>query len=258
MKTSEELKKIVKEKYGDIAKNATGCCGSELEYTVMSDEYKGRQGYNEEADLSLGCGIPTDLANIKKGDSVLDLGSGAGNDCFVARALVGEEGKVVGLDFTDEMLQKANKNVGKLGYSNVEFVKGDIENIPLNNESFDVVISNCVLNLVPDKTKAFSEIRRVLKDGAHFCVSDIVLEGQLPEKLMEAAALYAGCVSGALQKEDYLNIIKTAGFKNIDIKKSKTIDLPDELLLKYLSNQELESYRKAGIGIISITVYAVK
>src|SRR5512133_1279726 len=159
---AEELKLVVKEKYGQIAEQSpdekscgcgSSCCGSGVDYTVFSENYESKEGYNPEADLNLGCGIPTDYAGIKKGDHVLDLGSGAGNDCFVARSIVGDEGKVTGLDFTEAMIDKANENLGKLGFKNVEFVRGDIEEMPLPENNFDVVVSNCVLNLVPDKNK---------------------------------------------------------------------------------------------------------
>lgn len=264
-----DLKLVVQEKYGEIAKqsflqNQSSCCGStasccgEVDYTIFSDDYSGQAGYNPDADLGLGCGLPTEFAGIEKGDSVLDLGSGAGNDCFVARALTGETGKVTGLDFTDAMLEKARKNNEKLGYSNIEFVKGDIENIPLPDDSYDVVISNCVLNLVPDKEKAFAQIFRVLKSGGHFCISDVVLNGDLPENLKQAAEMYAGCVSGAIQKTDYLKIISGYGFTEIAIRKEKQIVIPDEILANYLSTEELDDFKKSGTGIFSITVTATK
>jgi SAM-dependent methyltransferase len=174
------LKDLVQRKYSEIANqsktaNQSSCCGfgpccGEMDYTIFSDDYFGSEGYNPDADLGLGCGIPTDFAGLKAGDHVLDLGSGAGNDCFVARAMVGEFGYVNGLDFTEAMLEKARENNLKLGYGNVEFVKGDIEEMPFAAYRFDVVLSNCVLNLVPDKEKAFAEIFRVLKPGGHFCV----------------------------------------------------------------------------------------
>lgn len=268
MKIKKNIKDIVKEKYSRIAsqskeQNQSSCCGStsccgDIDYTVFSDDYSSLKGYNADADLGLGCGLPTEFAKIKNGDVVLDLGSGAGNDCFVARAETGEEGKVIGLDFSDEMLEKANHNVQKLGYGNVEFVKGDIEQIPIKADSIDVVISNCVLNLVPDKEKAFSEIYRVLKRNAHFSVSDVVLIGELPEKLKESAEMYAGCVSGAIQKDEYLNIIKKTGFRNIAIQKEKKIELPDDILLNFLNHSELESFKNSQLGIYSITVYAIK
>ena len=219
METPNDLKQVVKEKYGQIAKasKTSGCCGptccgdSEnkiVGYTVMQDEYNHLEGYVAEADLGLGCGVPTEYAGIKKGDTVVDLGSGAGNDVFIARAIVEDEGKVIGLDMTEEMIEKANKNKEKLGYDNVEFKFGDIEAMPFENDLADVVVSNCVLNLVPDKHKAFSEIYRVLKPGAHFCVSDIVLKGELPAGVKKSAEMYAGCVAGALQQDEYLRIIK--------------------------------------------------
>jgi len=263
MKNPEELKQIVKDKYASIAvapkDSSCGCCGEkEIDYSVMSLDYSGKRGYVADADLKLGCGVPTEYAGIKEGDSVLDLGSGAGNDVFVTRAIVGESGSVTGLDFTDEMLAKAKRNNEKMGFSNVDFVKGDIENIPLPDNTFDVVISNCVLNLVPDKHRAYAEIKRILKPGGHFCISDIVLKGELPDDMREAASLYAGCVSGALQKEDYLDIVRQGGFDNIEVKSELLNDLPDEYLLEAVSQEAIDAYRKSGAGIYSITVVADK
>ncbi len=231
----KDIKTIVKEKYGQIALQSEstqgGCCGPVsdccgVDYTIFSENYDSQKGYNKDADLGLGCGIPTEFAEIQSGQHVLDLGSGAGNDCFVARAIVGEAGQVTGLDFSEEMLAKARSNAQKLGYSNVEFVAGDIEEMPLENNLFDAVISNCVLNLVPDKEKAFAEIMRVLKPGGHFCVSDVVLKGELPDQLKKDAEMYAGCVSGAIQMDDYLEIIRETGFKNVRVHKQRTIEVP--------------------------------
>lgn len=264
MKKRMDIKDIVKKKYSEIAeKSDQGCgcgcgCGENDSYTVMQDDYSGLQGHVEEADLGLGCGIPTDYAGIKKGDTIVDLGSGAGNDVFVARQLTGENGKVIGIDFSEEMLEKAEKNNQKLGYKNVEFHRSDIEVISLDDEISDVVISNCVLNLVPDKEKAFAEIFRILKPEGHFCVSDIVLEGELPEGLRKSAEMYAGCVSGAIQRDEYICIIKNAGFKNVEIKKSKEIILPDNLLSEHLSPEDLESFKQSETGIYSITVVGYK
>ncbi len=261
------IKTIIKEKYGRIALQpsidqgsccgpASDCCG--VDYTIFSENYGMLPGYNKDADMGLGCGLPTEYAGIKPGHHVLDLGSGAGNDCFVARALVGEKGRVTGLDFSEEMLAKARTNATKLGFTNVEFVAGDIEEMPLENNQIDVVISNCVLNLVPDKNKAFAEIRRVLKPGGHFCVSDVVVKGELPEKLRTDAEMYAGCVSGALQLDEYFTVIKDAGFQNIEIHKQRSIDVPAGLLEKYLDKTEMEQFRTKAIGLFSITVSAVK
>jgi arsenite methyltransferase len=265
---AEELKWVVKEKYGAIASKSkllaepgccgpSGCCG-ELEFSMIGDEYTNVAGYNPDADLGLGCGLPTEFAGIKPGDSVLDLGSGAGNDCFVARSLTGETGKVTGLDFSEEMLEKANQNLKKTGFTNMEFVQGDIEQMPLPDSTFDVVISNCVLNLVPGKQKAFSEIYRVLKPGGHFCISDVVLSGELPPGLKEDAEMYAGCVAGALQKEEYLKIIGEQGFSDIEIKKEKPIIIPDSVLENYLRKTEIENFKHSGTGIFSITITANK
>jgi ubiquinone/menaquinone biosynthesis C-methylase UbiE len=268
MKTKEkDLKEIVKSKYNLIAdksNNAPCCCKKgdsaawDKDYTIFSDSYKQLEGYAESADLGLGCGLPTEFAQISKGDTVLDLGSGAGNDCFVARALVGEAGKVIGIDFADKMLEKARENARTLGYQNVEFYKGDIEQLPLADNEVDVVISNCVLNLVPDKKQAFAEIFRVLKAGGHFSVSDIVLTGTLPDKLLKEAEMYAGCVAGAIPKADYLGLIQHQGFKDVLVQKEKEIHIPDNILAKYLNRDELQSYKNSEIGIFSITVFAEK
>jgi arsenite methyltransferase len=266
MQSSEEIKQVIKEKYGEIAaKNQQGCgCGCNSKsnkivgYTVMQDEYDHLDGYVVDADLGLGCGVPTEYAGIKKGDTVVDLGSGAGNDVFVARSIAGDEGKVIGIDFTEEMIHKANANKFRTGFKNVEFKIGEIENIPLQNNAADVVISNCVLNLVPDKRKAFAEIFRILKPGAHFCVSDIVLKGELPVGLRKSAVMYAGCVAGALQQDEYLGIIEETNFKNIEIKRTKVIELPDEVLKEYLNYSEIQKFRNNKIGIFSITVVGYK
>ncbi len=265
METSNELKKVVKEKYAEIAVAVTnsGCgCGCKsskiVDYTIMKDDYSNLSGYVADADLGLGCGLPTEFAGIKNGDTVVDLGAGAGNDVFVARAIVGDEGKVIGLDMTEEMIEKANKNKMKLGYENVEFKYGDIEEIPLDENIADVVVSNCVLNLVPNKRKAFSEIYRILKPGAHFCVSDIVILGELHPELKKSAEMYAGCVSGAVQQNEYLQIISESGFVNVEIKKTKMIELPDDLLKKYLSDEGIKNYKANLKGIFSITVIGEK
>ncbi len=266
--TSEQLKQLVKEKYSQIAEqskesNEASCCGatsgcSTVDYTVMADDYSKLVGYVADADLGLGCGLPTEFALIKEGDTVVDLGSGAGNDAFVARSIAGEKGKVIGIDFTDKMIEKAKGNAEKLNYKNVEFRQGDIENMPLAGNIADVVVSNCVLNLVPNKKQAFAETFRVLKKGGHFSVSDIVLVGDLPEGLQKSAEMYAGCVSGATQKSDYLSIIKEVGFANISVQKEKRITLPDEILKEYLSVDAMNHFKNGDTGIFSITVYAEK
>ncbi len=267
MEKEQELKNIVKEKYAKIAEqgkleNASSCCGattpSNKVYNIMMDDYTDTKGYAEEADLGLGCGLPTQFADIHKGDTVIDLGSGAGNDCFVARHETGSEGKVIGIDFTPNMITKARNNAEKLGYNNVEFRLGDIDDMPVNDNVADVVVSNCVLNLVPNKEKVISEMYRVLKPGGHFSVSDIVLVGELPESLREDAEMYAGCVAGAIQKVDYLQIMIGRGFKNLKIQKEKPIVIPEDILIKYLSPEEVKTFNKGETGIFSITVYAEK
>lgn len=267
MKTAKELKSLVQEKYSEIVlqdkeTNAASCCGagpvSGQVYSIMSDDYSHLEGYNEQADLGLGCGLPTQFAKIQKGDLVIDLGSGAGNDAFVARHETGPEGKVIGIDFTPAMIKKARENADKLGYNNVEFREGDLEDMPVANDVADVIVSNCVLNLVPDKTKVISEIFRVLKPGGHFSISDIVLVGQLPDALQKDAEMYAGCISGALQKDDYLQKIKEAGFQNILVQKEKSVLLPDDILKAYLNAEEISAFAKRQVGIFSVTVYAEK
>ena len=267
METQEQIKEMVRQKYSEIAVqdksvNETSCCGSGCcsteVYNIMTDDYTNLEGYNPDADLGLGCGLPTQYAMIKKCDAVVDLGSGAGNDAFIARSETGETGKVIGIDFTDAMIEKARSNAEKLGLHNVEFRRGDIENMPVAENLADVIISNCVLNLVPNKMGVFKEIYRVLKPGGHFSISDIVLAGTLPAKLREAAEMYAGCVAGAIQKQTYLEMIDLTGFKNIRIQKEKPIIIPDDILSNYLSENEITQYRDSDAGIFSLTIFSEK
>lgn len=274
MKTEAQIKEVVRQKYDAIAKQTeasgcsgpTSCCGSEtivnvpIDMTVGYDELK---GYVAGADLGLGCGLPTQFAQIKPGDVVVDLGSGAGNDCFVARAETGEMGRVIGLDMTPAMIDRARRNAKTLGFTNVEFVYGDIEDMPLPENLADVVVSNCVMNLVPDKRKAFRETYRILRPGSHFSISDIVLKGELPAGLQQDAELYVGCVSGAIQKDAYLRLVQESGFTNILVQKEREIDLPDEVLKNYLSAEEIADYHRRdegspARGIYSVTVFAQK
>ncbi len=262
-----DVKEMVKQKYAEIAKqdketNMTSCCGSGCctteVYNIMSDDYSTLEGYNPDADLGLGCGLPTQCAKIKAGDVVVDLGSGAGNDCFIARAETGETGKVIGIDFTPEMIEKARANADKLGFNNVEFRQGDIEKMPLTSNIADVIVSNCVLNLVPNKDGVFKEMFRVLKPGGHFSISDVVLMGELPASLKNVAEMYAGCVSGAIQKEVYLELAKANGFTQITIQKEKAIIIPDDILANYLTQDQITEFKTGQTGIYSITVYAEK
>jgi arsenite methyltransferase len=267
METTEQIKNMVREKYSAIAlqdkeTNQSSCCGSgccsDEVYNIMSDDYTTLKGYNPDADLGLGCGLPTQFARIKKGDTVIDLGSGAGNDCFIARSETGETGRVIGIDFTPAMIEKARANAGKLGYNNVEFRQGDIEKMPVTSNLADVIVSNCVLNLVPNKYGVFQEIYRTLKPGGHFSISDVVLSGELPLKIQDAAEMYAGCVAGAIQRKEYLALIEATGFVGITIQKEKPIIVPDDILAQYLHADEITAFRSSGTGIHSVTVFAEK
>jgi len=268
MQTELEIKKSVRERYGVIADQsktqnsssccgATGCCGDDS-INIMADDYQKMEGYNPDADLGLGCGLPTQFAKIKTGDTVIDLGSGAGNDAFIARHETGETGKVIGIDFTPAMIERARINAEVRGLNNVEFRQGDIDDMPVTSNKADVIVSNCVLNLVPNKHKVFSEIFRVLKPGGHFSISDIVLEGELPGHWKEVAELYSGCITGAIQKTDYLKIIEEAGFTNITLQKEKEITLPEDVLSNYFTEEEIANYKSADHRIKSITIYADK
>ncbi|HUQ65768.1 MAG TPA: arsenite methyltransferase [Flavitalea sp.] len=267
METPNQLKDIVKEKYGQIAlqdkdKNAASCCGSGCCSSdianIMNDEYNDLDGYNADADLGLGCGLPTQFAKIKKGDTVIDLGSGAGNDAFIARHETGDTGKVIGIDFTPAMIELARKNAAVQGFNNIEFRQGDIEEMPVAKDSADVIVSNCVLNLVPNKDGVIKEIFRVLKPGGHFSISDIMLEGQLPKEIQQAAEMYAGCVSGAIKKQVYLKLVENNGFKNVTVQKEKRITIPGDILEKYMSPDQVADFKSGTTGIFSITVYAEK
>lgn len=257
-----KIKEDVKRHYAAIAANpragetrcSCGCgpdCGT-AEFQI-ADDYSKLDGYVPEADLGLGCGIPVDIAGIRKGDTVLDLGSGAGNDVFVARHLVGDEGRVIGVDMTEAMIRKAEANKHALGFVNVEFRLGEIEDLPVGGNSVDVVLSNCVLNLVPDKVKAFAEIFRVLKPGGHFSISDVVLVGTLPPAIAADDEMYAGCVAGAVQKEEYLSIIRNTGFARVEIKRQRETPLPEEILARYATGEEARRF-----AIWSITVVGTK
>ncbi|HTY09499.1 MAG TPA: arsenite methyltransferase [Bacteroidota bacterium] len=268
MPTDQDLKEMVKERYGVIAnqskqRNQSSCCGStcgcsDAEYSDMAEDYSKLPGYVREADLGLGCGLPTEFAQMKPGDVVVDLGSGAGNDCFVARSIVGEKGRVIGIDMTEAMIEKATDTAKKLGFTNVEFRLGDIENLPVADGTADVVVSNCVMNLVPDKNKAFGETFRILRSGGHFSIADIVLDGELPDNLRREAALYAGCVSGAVKRSEYLDVIRNAGFRNITVQKERKTEIPDEILTQAMTEPQLQEFKQNQIGIFSITVYADK
>lgn len=226
----EEIKKVVREGYAKIAKKGksccapvTPCCGNES--TAMAENISRKIGYGDEeltavpegANLGLGCGNPVALASLKEGETVLDLGSGAGFDCFLAANRVGKQGRVIGVDMTPEMIEKARQNARKSNYENVEFRLGEIEKIPAADNSVDEVISNCVINLAPDKGRVFKEAFRVLRAGGRLLVSDIVLEKELPEIVRNSIEAYIGCLTGAIMKDEYLKAIKNAGFRDVRI-----------------------------------------
>lgn len=259
---TESIHDAVKDHYGRIAQKPDApCCGpsccSPADKTFSVD-YSTMKGYVREADLNLGCGMPVGTAAISPGDTVVDLGSGAGNDAFVARHEAGPAGRVIGIDMTEEMIRRANATRDRLGLTNVEFRLGEIEQIPLDPDTADVVISNCVLNLVPDKDRAFSEILRILKPGGHFSVSDIVLEGTLPPSILRNAELYAGCIAGALQRSEYIAACTRAGFVDVRVTSSKEITLPASLLAPFLNPGEIREFRASGATILSITLVGTK
>jgi ubiquinone/menaquinone biosynthesis C-methylase UbiE len=265
MNSNDQLREIVRQKYADVVTGSdccAPCCGSEEkpvdEFNMIGDAYDGVSGYIADADLSLGCGIPVEHAGLQSGQTVLDLGSGAGLDVFVARSEVGESGHVIGVDMTAEMIAKARENAQKSGFDNVEFRLGEIEHLPVVSDSVDVVISNCVLNLVPDKQRAFAEIFRVLKPGGHFCISDIVSSRELPEWVRGIAEAYAGCVSGAIPKAHYMKLIEQTGFEQVNIASERRIDVPAELVAESLTAEQLQQAVKNDLHVMSVTVTAQK
>jgi len=258
MDTDETTKDFIRQRYASIAAGkplpvSASCCASTELSSFVEEGYARMEGYAAEADLALGCGLPTAHAGLAAGETVLDLGSGAGNDVFIAARAVGPSGRVIGVDMTPEMIAKAKANAEKLGAKNVEFRLGEIESLPVESATVDAVISNCVVNLVPNKRKAFSEIHRVLKSGGRFTVSDIVLDGELPESVRKSAELWAGCVSGALQKEEYLGIARDAGFE-VAVEKERLIEIPDEIVSAALAGATLS----APVRILSVTVVGRK
>ena len=232
------IRKYVREQYAGIARQGTSCCGPAASCGCggAAAPDSGKVGYSAEeieavppgADLGLGCGNPVALASLRKGEVVLDLGSGAGFDCFLAARAVGPEGKVIGVDMTPDMIDKARGNAGKAGYGNVEFRLGEIENLPAADNSVDVVLSNCVVNLSTDKGKVFAEAYRVLKPGGRLMISDIVLTGELPEAIAGSLAAYAGCVAGAVRKEEYLRLMEAAGFRNVRVVQESRFPIAEE------------------------------
>lgn len=268
MTSHDDIRTLVRERYGAIAQAATSCCaptscgcGPEMApdgLNVIGDGYQGVAGRLEEADLNLGCGVPTRHAALRRGETVLDLGSGAGNDAFIARHEVGTEGRVIGVDMTPEMIAQARGNATRLAFANVEFRLGEIERLPVDANTVDVVISNCVLNLVPNKAQAFAEMFRVLRPGGRFCVSDIVATGELPGPVQDAAGLYVGCVAGAMPEADYLAMLDQVGFERVHIAEAKSVAIPDGALAPHMEADEIAAFRASGIVLKSVTVIGSK
>lgn len=254
---STEIKAQVKAKYNALAVTKQNCCGTE-DCSFIGEAYETIPGYVGDADLGLGCGLPTQSAGIQPGNTVVDLGSGAGNDVFIARREAGASGRVIGIDMAEEMIRRAKQNLAKLGFQNVEFRLGEIEDIPLADSTADVVVSNCVMNLVPDKNKAYAETYRILKPGGHFCISDVVVKGDVPEMVKQAAELYAGCISGAMSYDTYLQVIRDNGFTDITIQKEHRITLSDAVLDQYLDAAQKAAFTQSGVGLFSVTLSALK
>jgi arsenite methyltransferase len=271
----EEIKKNVREGYAQVAKSGSSCCAPQSSCGCSSNvatEASKRIGYSDQeiesvpdgANLGLGCGNPTALASLKQGEVVLDLGSGAGFDCFLAANIVGKSGKVIGVDMTPEMIEKARENARKGGYKNVEFRLGEIETLPVPDNHVDIIISNCVINLSPEKDRVFQEAFRVLKPGGRLMVSDIVLLNELPDSIKKSVAAYIGCVAGASKKDDYLKNIRAAGFKDVAIidetSFSSNFTVTDPII-QTLSNDfgiSKADLKTLGTSIKSIKVNAVK
>jgi len=266
------MKDFIKKIYGSIAKGKTkSCCGPKVSCCPSTSNVSEKIGYTKDeltsvpqgADMGLGCGNPVALASLKEGETVVDLGSGGGLDVFLAAKKVGESGRVIGIDMTKEMIEKAKENARKVGLRNVEFKLGDIENIPLEDSVADCVISNCVINLAEDKQNVFNEAFRVLKAGGRLMVSDMVLTADLPEKVLKSAEMYAGCISGALKKTEYLDKIRNAGFKDVNIIKEDSIPLleyigSDKVVKDIVQNMSKEEVDTIGKALLSIKISAKK
>lgn len=263
--SAETIRATVREKYAAIATAETeagcgcgpSCCAGGMS-DMIGDAYDNVDGYAAAADLKLGCGVPTEHAGLEPGQTVLDLGSGAGLDLFIARSIVGDGGYMIGVDMTPAMIDRARANTADLGYGNVEFRLGELEHLPVRDASVDVVLSNCVLNLVPDKAAAFAEMYRVLKPGGHFCVSDIVVQGTLPPSVQRSLELHAGCVAGAIDQAVYLNLLHEVGFTDVEVVASRPIDVPDDALPSSVDVDEVRAFRASGNALLSITVRGIR
>ncbi len=269
----KEIQKVVREKYAKIAKQESSCCGSgksSCGCTDLTQDISKKIGYKDEelksvpegSNLGLGCGNPVAIAAIKEGETVLDLGSGAGFDCFLAANKVGKDGHIIGVDMTPEMVEKARENAEKGGYKNVEFRFGEIENLPAADNSVDVVISNCVINLSPDKKRIFKEAFRVLKPGGRLMISDMVLLKELPNFIKNSIEAYIGCISGAAMKDEYIETIKAAGFQEVNIigETSFPIVANDPAAKTIIENLKIstEKIQEIDNSVLSIKIYGIK
>jgi ubiquinone/menaquinone biosynthesis C-methylase UbiE len=271
----EEVRKVVREGYAQVAKGGSYCCAPQSTCcgtTNVATNISKRIGYTDEdiqsvpegANLGLGCGNPIAVASLKEGETVLDLGSGAGFDCFLAANIVGKSGKVIGVDMTPEMIEKARENARKGNFKNVDFRLGEIENLPIADNHVDAIISNCVINLSPDKDRVFQEAFRVLKPGGRLMVSDIVLVSELPDSIKNSVAAYIGCLAGATMQDEYIKAIKSAGFKQVNIidQTSFSADYaPNDPIVQTLANDSGISQadlKKLGSSIRSVKVHAIK
>lgn len=277
----EEIKKVVRKNYADIAKQQSSCCGPKTVNPTKAssccgapptaDDMSKKMGYSEEelsklpegANLGLGCGNPVALASLKEGDTYVDLGSGAGIDCFLAADKVGNSGRVIGVDMTPEMIDRARENAKKAGIENVEFRLGEIEHLPVADNSVDVITSNCVINLSPDKKAVFKDAYRVLKPGGRLMISDIVLLKELPEAVLQSVEAYVGCVSGAMLKDEYLNIVEEVGFEKIEVVNESSagdIWVNDPLAISIIEKLgiTMEEAKETGRSIVSIKFSALK
>lgn len=266
------MKEFIKKIYGSIAKGKTkSCCEPKVSCCPIAANVSEKIGYSKKeltsvpqgADMGLGCGNPVALASLREGETVVDLGSGGGLDAFLAAKRVGENGRVIGIDMTDEMIEKAGKNAQKDGFSNVEFKLGDIEKIPLEDKIADCVISNCVINLAENKQNVFNEAFRILKPGGRLMISDIVLTADLPENILKSAEMYTGCISGALKKEDYIDKIRNAGFEDINIVKEDSVRLleyigSDETIKSIVQNMSEKEINAVSSALVSIKISARK
>lgn len=264
MNTSENIKDTLKQRFNDIAYQSEEyyeeeCgCGSGCGCGGGTADYTDEPGYHPFADLGLGAGMPTRFAEIKEGDTVIDLGSGAGIDSFLAREKAGLTGKVIGVDMTERMIEKARKNADLAGYNNVEFRLGEIENIPVAEKTAHVILANGILNMVPDRKRAMAEIYRVMKHHGQLCVSDFMTRGDLPKGLRMDAEMYVGCMAGSMPVDDFVRMLEEAGLEEISIREEVKKELPDAMLHYYLPPDEAQQFREGTPGIYSVTITAQK